>query len=129
MYKYKTTNSGLEEPNVNDIYYDPVTSLYWVSYSTRGVSAVDVTAKTWVDYTLVEGLPSNTVSSITRAAGTMWAATQNGLAKFKPADGRWQGYARSGGLQADRVRRVYSDNGERLWVGFIEGGAALVQTN
>jgi len=126
VYEYKTTNSGLVEPNVNDLYYDTVDSLYWVSYSTTGMSAVDVTAKTWTNHTFVDGLPSNTVFSVTRAANTIWAGTQGGLAKHLP-NGKWQGYAQSGGLQANRVRRVYSDDGSRLWVGFVEGGAARVQ--
>jgi ligand-binding sensor domain-containing protein len=124
-YMYNTTNSGLEEPNVNDIYYDAVSGQYWVCYSSRGISAVDVTSRAWVDYTLVQGLPSNTVVSITRAHGTLWAATQGGLARLMNG-GRWQGYARSAGLQADRTRRVYSDDGDRLWVAFVEGGAARV---
>jgi hypothetical protein len=40
------------------------------------------------------------------------------------SDGTWQGYAASGGLSADRVRRVYSDNGSNLWCAYINDGAA-----
>jgi ligand-binding sensor domain-containing protein len=58
----------------------------------------------------------------------VWAATQDGLARLG-ADGKWQGYNTSGGLQADRVRRLYSDDGQRLWLGFVQGGAARVKTN
>jgi len=132
VFKYTPVNSGLEESNVNDIYFDTADSTYWVSYVTKGISQVDVRAKTWTDYTLVQGLPSNTVYSIVRAgdgtAGgtTMWAATQGGLAKLK-ADGHWQGYGVSGGLSSNRVRRVYSDDGHRLWVGFIDAGAARIK--
>jgi hypothetical protein len=130
VYKYTPTNSGLIEPNVNDIYFDSVRNTYWVSYVNKGISEVNLTDKTWTSHTLVQGLPSNTVYSVTRAgdgAGgtTMWAATQGGLAKLEGS--HWQPYGRSGGLPSDRVRRVYSDDGKRLWVGLINAGAVRVK--
>lgn len=125
-FKYTPVNSGLVEPNVNDIYYDSVRQTYWVSYVSKGISEVNLTDKTWTSNTLVEGLPSNTVYSVTRAGNggagtTLWAATQNGLARL---DGEhWVAFGRSGGLPSDRIRRVYSDDGNRLWVGTIDAGA------
>lgn len=120
-FKYTPVNSGLVEPNVNDIYYDAVRQTYWVSYVSKGISEVNLTDKTWTSNTLVEGLPSNTVYSVTRAGGTVWAATQNGLAKL--VGDHWVAYGRSGGLPSDRIRKVYSDDGNRLWVGTIDAGA------
>jgi ligand-binding sensor domain-containing protein len=55
----------------------------------------------------------------------MWAATQNGLAKLVGT--HWQPYGRSGGLPSDRVRRVYSDDGKRLWLGTIDAGAVKLK--
>jgi ligand-binding sensor domain-containing protein len=128
VYVYTPDNSGLPEPNVNAIYYDDVDKLFWVAVSTQGVSSVDVDNSIWTNYTTVEGLPSNTVYSVTRAAApgggsTIWVATQVGIARLE-SDGTWQGYAASGGLSADRVRRVYSDNGSNLWCAYINDGAA-----
>ncbi|HEX5132642.1 MAG TPA: two-component regulator propeller domain-containing protein [Candidatus Krumholzibacteria bacterium] len=125
VIKYTLANSDLAEARVNDVYYDSQNDVFWVSYAVSGIAIVNTANSTWTYQTTVNGLPSNTVYNVTRAAGTMWAATQHGLARLK-TDGRWQGYSRSGGLQADRVRRVYSDDGERLWLAFIEGGAARV---
>jgi hypothetical protein len=130
-YRYTTENSGLVERNVNAIYYDSDTQRYWVGYVTKGVSQVDVTAKTWTNYSIVQGLPSNTVYSITRASDgaggtTLWVATQGGLAKLDKGGKSWQGYGHSGGLPADRVRVVYSDDGHRLWAGFVDSGAAKI---
>ena len=131
-YRYTTENSGLVERNVNDIFYDADTQTYWVAYVTKGISQVDVDAKTWKDYNIVQGLESNTVYSITRASDgtasgtTMWAATQGGLAKLNSTGTTWQNYGRSGGLPADRVRVVYSDDGKRLWAGFVDAGAVKI---
>lgn len=128
-YMYTPTNSGLVESNVNDIYFDADRGTYWVSYVRSGISEVNVDAKTWTDYTQVQGLPSNTVYSITRASDfkggtTVWAATQNGLARLSGS--KWESFGRSSGLPGDRVRKVYSDDGHRLWLGFVDGGAARV---
>ena len=122
---YTTVNSGLLEPNVNDIFYDDVTELFWVAFSTLGLASVDVDGSTWTYYSMVQGLPSDVVYSITSVDGVIWVGTQGGVARML-SDGRFRGYGRSGGLPGDRVRRVYSNSATVLWSGFIENGAALL---
>jgi hypothetical protein len=130
-YKYTRPNSGLSEPNVNDIFFDATDGTYWVAYVNKGVSHVDVTTKTWTNYDLANGLPSNTVTSITRAKdnkngnSVIWAATQNGLAKLVGSS--WKSYGVSGGLPSERVQALYSDDGQRLWVGFVDAGAVRIK--
>jgi ligand-binding sensor domain-containing protein len=123
VYDMTEGNSGLPEPCVTAIYYDAVASEFWVAMCTEGVCKVNVETSTWTQYTDANGLPSNTVYGIARANNAMWVATQNGVARQK-ADGSWQGYNSGGGLVSDRVRRVYSDDGQRLWIGYINAGAA-----
>ncbi|HEU4366345.1 MAG TPA: two-component regulator propeller domain-containing protein [Candidatus Krumholzibacteria bacterium] len=125
VIKYTLANSAIAEARVNDIFCDSDPDVCWVAFTSSGAAVVDPVASTWTYHTTEDGLPSNLVYSLTRAADTMWAGTQGGLARLR-GDGRWQGYDRGGGLQADRVRRVYTDNGERLWLGFVDGGAARV---
>ncbi len=125
IFTYTKLNSGLLEPNVNTIFRDAVAGddVFWVATASAGVSRVEVGASTWTSYSMLHGLPSNTVYSVTRANNTIWVATQNGIARLK-SDGTWQGYNTSGGLAVDRVRLVYSDDGANLWVGYVNGGAA-----
>lgn len=125
VFTYTMVNSGLPEANVNAIFYDPTTGddVFWVATANHGVSQVSVDQSTWTTYTTVQGLPSNTVYSVARVDGTIWVATQNGVARLK-GNGTWQGYNTGGGLSADRVRKVYSDDGERLWIGYVSNGAA-----
>lgn len=125
---YTTVNSALAEPNVNDLYYDPDTDLMWVAFATEGVATVDVDGKTWTYYRMSNGLPSNVVYSVTKVGDVIWVGTQGGLARMK-SDGQWQGYGRSGGLPADRVRRVYSSGPSELWACFVEAGAARLDPN
>jgi hypothetical protein len=128
-FRYMTAiNSDLAEPNVNDVYYDEAADLFWIAFSTKGLAAVDVANATWKYFTTDNGLPSNTIYSITEVDGVIWVGTQRGLARQR-GNGSFQAYDRGGGLPADRVRRVYSDNGARLWLGFVEAGAALVSAS
>ncbi len=125
IIKITLANSALAEARVNDIYYDSQDNVFWVAFAVAGLAVVDPEAKTWTYHDTRNGLPSNTVYSVTRAGGTMWAGTQRGLGRLK-SNGDWQSYDTGGGLPAERVRRVYSDDGVRLWLGFVDGGAARV---
>jgi hypothetical protein len=123
---YTMVNSALADPDMNDIFYDPDTDLFWLAFSRVGVASVDVDAKTWTYYRMADGLPSNVVYSITKVGDVIWAGTQGGVARMRP-DGTWQGYGTAGGLPADRVRRVYSNDPSQLWACFIEQGAAKLK--
>lgn len=134
VLEYTTVNSGLPEPNVNAILFDEADpaaaeGIFWVATSTKGISRVNVDNSQWTTFTAVNGLPSNIVYSVTRAAGpggqTIWVGTQNGVARLRN-DGTWQGYNTGGGLSHDRVRLVYSPDGTALWIGYVNGGAARV---
>lgn len=125
VYAYTLANSGLADARVNDIFNDTA-PIVWVATSTGGLARVDTDNSTWAYSTTEQGLPSNQVYSATRAHDTMWVGTQEGLARLKGDGVHWQSYDHGGGLQASRVRRVYSDDGENLWLCFIEGGAARV---
>jgi ligand-binding sensor domain-containing protein len=65
------------------------------------------------------------VYSIAKVGDVLWVGTQSGVAEMK-SDGKFQGYGMSGGLPGDRVRRVYSDDPNELWTGYIDRGAALL---
>jgi ligand-binding sensor domain-containing protein len=138
VVEYTTVNSGLPEPNVNAIFFDEddpnaAEGIFWVATSTRGVSHVNVENSTWTTFTAVNGLPSNIIYSVARAAApgsgsTIWVATQNGVARLQ-ANGAWQGYNTGGGLSHDRVRLVYSPDGTALWIGYVNGGAARLNAS
>jgi hypothetical protein len=125
-FNYLTTESSdLPEPNVNDILYDSATDLFWLALSTRGLATIDVSNSKWRFYTANDGLPSNVIYSIALVDGVVWVATQNGLAR-QLSDGTFRGYDRGAGLPAERVRKVYSDDPSRLWLSFVQAGAARV---
>jgi ligand-binding sensor domain-containing protein len=125
---YTTVNSDLAAADVNDIFFDASTDLFWLAFPNSGIASLDVDAATWTYHTMADGLPSDITYSVTAVGDVIWAATQAGVARLK-SDGTWQGYGRSGGLPADRVRRVYSNEPSELWTCFIDRGAALLDPN
>lgn len=127
MYFTEVT-TDFPDPNVNDVFYDETNDLFYIAFSTEGLGVVDVGESTWRFYTMDDGLPSNVVYSITEVGGVIWVGTQDGIAR-QMTDGSFRSYNRSGGIPADRVRRVYSDSPDRLWLGLVEAGAALVDPN
>lgn len=124
--KFTVLNSDLAEPNVNDIFYDADDDVTYLCMATKGIARVDLNTSTWTYETRQDGLPSDVTYSIAKVGNNLWVATQNGIARQND-DGSWQGYNRSGGLKADRVRRVYTDDPSRLWLAYIQDGAGRVR--
>ncbi len=118
-------DSDLPGLDMNDIFYDVDTGLFWLAFATKGIGVVDLGASTWQFYTTTHGLPSNQVYSLAKVNGVMWVATQKGIAR-QVGSGSWRSYNSGAGLRADRVRRVYSDNPDRIWLSYIEAGAGVV---
>jgi ligand-binding sensor domain-containing protein len=122
---YTMLNSDLPEADINDIFYDEDTDLFYLALATKGLAEIDVTNSEWRIYTMEDGLPSNIVNSVTKADGRIWVGTQTGIAGQR-TNKTWQAYGKAGGLPGHIVRNVYSDNGVRLYVSFIDAGVALV---
>jgi ligand-binding sensor domain-containing protein len=120
-----TVDSDLPEPNINQIHFDENTGLFWMAFATKGLGVLDMDTATWRFFTTSDGLPSNSVFAIADVDGVFWVATQNGIARQRTS-GSWQAYDSGGGLKADRVRQLYSDDPTRIWLSYIEAGGGLV---
>ncbi len=130
---YSTATSGIPSDNVNSVAYDPTNDLFWSAHATRGAASVDVDASVWTHYTITEGLYSNLGSSVAVNhlgkvwdAGTVWYASQTGVSKITTADGTITNYINGSGLPSERVRKVYVDRNDEVWLAFVERGAARV---
>jgi hypothetical protein len=128
-YYYLTElTTGLVSPNINDVFYDEIADLFYVAFATEGLAVVDFPASTWTYYTTDDGLPSNIVYSVTQVGGTLWVGTQEGVARQLP-DGSFRGYGSGAGLPGSRVRQVYSDQPDRIFLSIIDAGVAWVDPN
>jgi ligand-binding sensor domain-containing protein len=122
---YTIKNSGLLEPNVNDIFFDNDTELFWIAFATKGLAVVDVDASSWTYISMAQGIPSNVTYAITKIDGAIWVGTQCGVARQLP-NGTFRGYGRNGGLPGERIRSMFSNADNVLWGAIIEGGAVLL---
>lgn len=120
---YTPENSGLPGEMINDMLFNQADGRFWIATSLHGIAAVDVPNSTWWHFDQLDGLPSSVIQSIAvMQDGTIWAATNEGIAK---QDGNgFVGYGVASGLPTERVRRVYVDPQDNVWFGFVEGGAA-----
>ncbi len=120
---YVKSSAGLPASSINDIFYDAVSNKFWVSFSMDGLASMDIATGTWTHYLMSDGLPSETVYSIAQdSSGTIWVGTNGGIAKLEGS--RFEGFTTANGLPEARVRRVYVDPENHVWMGFVEGGVA-----
>ena len=86
-----------------------------------------ICAQTWESFTAENsGLPDNMVSSITISAdGTVWFATDNGLASYK--EGTWKSFKTENGLSSNKLNSVafLPVNSQKLWVASDLGAAVF----
>lgn len=127
-----TETSAIPEDDVVDLVYDEFNELFWSSFPTSGVASLEVDSKIWRNLTTADGIVSDLASAVavnhTGAkwkAGTKWIATQEGLTMIAP-DGQIVNYLDGSGLPNVRVRKVYVDANDDVWLAFVERGAAKV---
>ncbi|NIM20598.1 MAG: hypothetical protein GTO51_10280 [Candidatus Latescibacteria bacterium] len=122
---YTRNNSGIPGTGVNTIAYNPLDGIFWVGFFSEGLASVDVDISTWRHYTTMDGLPSMVIHSVAvDDDGVVWVGTQGGLGKLK--GDRFIAFTKGSGIPAERVRRVYVDEQNRVWLAFIDGGVGRI---
>jgi ligand-binding sensor domain-containing protein len=127
---YKPSNSAIPSRNCTGIAFDEVKGLFWASFGDRGVASVDVNAAIWKNLSRVDGFESDLMSSVAvRGNGDIWLGTQTGVSRLRD-DGNGNvtvtNFVAGSGLPDARVRKVYVDPDDNVWLAFVEGGAAKV---
>jgi ligand-binding sensor domain-containing protein len=128
--QYKPSNSAIPSVNCTGVAFDTMNGLFWASFGNKGIASVDVNAAIWKNLTRVDGFGSDLVSSIAvRSNGDVWAGTQTGVSRLHD-DGAGNvtvtNFVAGSGLPDGRVRKVYIDPQDNVWLAFVEGGAAKV---
>ncbi|MEA3445968.1 MAG: two-component regulator propeller domain-containing protein, partial [Bacteroidota bacterium] len=74
----------------------------------------------WENFTVANGLPSDTVYDLAKDNnGNIWLATENGAASFQ--NNIFTCYSTSQGLINNQTRSIYVDSDGNIWVGTIAG--------
>lgn len=97
--------------------------IVWAGTWGGGLAKFD--GKQWVNYSSLDGLPSNHVFMLyTDPQGIVWAGTSHGLAKIV-GDGKFEVITRRDGLFADNVFSMANASDGSFWIGSFGGVARL----
>lgn len=119
-------NSAIPSTDATGVIVDPNNDLLYTTFANAGVSSVDVDGSKWTHFDLPQGLVSSFAMSVgIQSDGTMWVGTMAGLTCVTPA-GNVTNYTAGSGLPSLQIQTVFVDSQDRVWLGFIGGGAVRV---
>jgi ligand-binding sensor domain-containing protein/DNA-binding CsgD family transcriptional regulator len=97
---------------------------FWVGTADAGLNLLDRRTGTFRRFTTRQGLPSNIINSIVEdRAGQLWIGTNQGLARFDAAHGRFKIYTREDGLQSNEfgINAALRARSGELYFGGVNG--------
>ncbi|MDH3215568.1 MAG: hypothetical protein OEN01_04645 [Candidatus Krumholzibacteria bacterium] len=128
VVRVQSSTSGLPGNQISDLIRDDQADLMWFTMPAMGVAFVDVQARKWTHMTQVDGFQSDLAMSLgLRSNGDLWVGTQVGVSR-RERSGRIINFIASSGLPDPRVRKVYVDPSDQVWLAFVRGGAGRVKS-
>lgn len=131
LYKYNPNNGGVEKffdgVNIFSIYYS--NKKLWIGTKTNGLNIMDLEDNSIKVYTHdsnnFKSIPSNFIRDIIRAKdGSVWLATDQGLASFDENDETFYTYKNNVdkySLCDNNIINLYQDKLGVIWVGTFSG--------
>lgn len=103
IYWYKSDNKpGCLNNNMVRAIYEDSQKRLWIGSKQEGFSMFERESKTFRKYNMKDGLPSNSVFSITGDnSGNLWFATNKGISKFNIENKIFTNFSSEYGLQGD----------------------------
>jgi ligand-binding sensor domain-containing protein len=87
----------------------------WFGSKISGVSRFNRETKKWENFTIADGLVSNSIRHIcVRANGEVWLATDKGISIQR--NNQWNSLTTANGLQSDDVRSCFEDKQGDVWI-------------
>ncbi|MFQ5512487.1 MAG: two-component regulator propeller domain-containing protein [Candidatus Krumholzibacteriia bacterium] len=122
----RTDNTAIPDKRVSEVVLNPATGIIWASFPDAGLASVDPANSVWTHFTTVEGFFSDLAQSVAlRSNGEVWVGTLKGVSRMTPA-GTITNFIGGSGMPAERIRRVYVDGMDRVWLSFVGAGAGRV---
>ena len=100
--------TSLSNDGVFTIHADPAEPdrYLWIGTNGGGLNRFDKSTGKVVRYTTLQGLPNDVVYGILAdERGDLWMSTNEGIARFTPATGRFRNFDARDGLQSDEFNR------------------------
>jgi signal transduction histidine kinase/ligand-binding sensor domain-containing protein len=110
------SHTALPSENISSLFTLPDGTL-WVGYRFGGAS--HISGRELTSYGEAQGLPRGSLNQFVRdSAGTLWAATTTGLARFERTS--WRRIDGAGGYPAHRPTALLVDRRGTLWVNDVD---------
>jgi ligand-binding sensor domain-containing protein len=126
LYKYMnnsvslyTTSDGLPSNIIRDIKQDSKGN-YWIATYGKGVSCFD--GVEFINYSQIDGLPTNTVFTVLCENNKVWFGTAIGLCLYQ--EGEFHNYFESNGLCSNVIVESYKDFFGNRWFCSSGGGVS-----
>lgn len=122
-------SDGVPAGLIRTLYLDHAGRL-WLATDSGGVALLDdpqAERPQFVNYTIADGLSSNSVSCITEdKLGRMYFGTARGLDRFDPESKHIRHYTKADGLASNAVTSAFRDRQGALWFGTDVGMSRLI---
>lgn len=125
-YAKSVGNGLLPDDNISDLYEDSRKQL-WVSTNYGGISRIDLSAGTAVNYTTANSeISTDNIRCLAESDGTLFIGTFDGLYTIDLADnrlkGRFNADLEKGTLSHFSIYSICVDNSKNVWIGTYSGG-------
>lgn len=121
---FRPDNTAIPGRELSDLVYDTTRGVFWATFPNDGLAWVDVDSSVWKRFTTAEGFMSDVMYSVAvKSNGDVWVGSAKGVTRMA-ANGNITNFPRGSGLPDARVRVVYVDSQDRVWLAFVGAGAA-----
>ena len=132
--RYRAHNgdlNSLSSEYIFSIYYD-ASGILWLGTYGGGLNRFDTKTGLVNKYTLLDGLPSNSIYGMLKDRdGNFWISTNNGLSKYNPKENKFKNYNVKDGLQDNEFNggSYYKTKSGEMLFGGINGFNAFYPEN
>lgn len=129
--RYSMGNSDIPSDEIVFLFYEPATSCLWMGTRLKGIGVYDFNTGEMTRLHASNGLLSNDIADISRAADGLWILHRNkGIQHYDTRTGEFTNYTDTDFPELAHHTRVLVDDGAgKLYVGQFGNGLTIVDVN
>lgn len=129
--RYSMGNSDIPSDEIVCLFYEPATSCLWMGTRLKGIGVYDFNTGEMTRLHASNGLLSNDIADISRAADGLWILHRNkGIQHYDTRTGEFTNYTDTDFPELAHHTRVLVDDGAgKLYVGQFGNGLTIVDVN
>ncbi|MDQ3192374.1 MAG: SpoIIE family protein phosphatase [Bacteroidota bacterium] len=133
LYKHQASNINSLSDNFIQSLYEDSQGIIWIGTYGGGLNRLNPVTDKFTHYKYSENnsssISNNTIMSIAGNSDYLWVGTVSGLNRFNSKTGEFKRFVFSESdslsLSSDKIRTVFLDSKERVWIGTADNGFNL----